>query len=124
MEAFGGIAIVAIVVGIGWILIAWVSIPFILMGTNRRLDTLILTQQKVLLIISRQLDPAQDSTHREGGIASEILIRAKTDKPGNIIRSQMIEKFNISDQQYDEICRSLWQTKQIKSNVYDSLTKK
>ncbi len=54
MEAFGGIAIVAIVVGIAWILIAWVILPFILMGTNRRLDTLILTQQKVLLIISRQ----------------------------------------------------------------------
>ena len=124
MEALGGVAIVAIVVGIAWILIAWVSIPFILMGTNRRLDTLILTQQKVLLIISRQLDPAQETTHKKEGIASEILIRAKTDKPGNIIRSQVIEKFNISDQQYDEICRSLWQTKQIESNVYYSLTKK
>ena len=124
MEALGSLAIVAIVVGIGWILMAWVSIPFILMGTNRRLDTLILTQQKVLLIISRQLDPAQETTHKKEGIASEILIRAKTDEPGNIIRSQMIEKFNISDQQYDEICRSLWQTKQIESNVYDALTKK
>ena len=119
MEALGGLSIVAIVVGIAWILV-----PFILMGTNRRLDTLILTQQKMLLIISRQLDPAQETTHREGGIASEILIRAKTDKPGNIIRSQVIEKFNISDQEYDKICRNLWQSKQIRSNIYYSLTKK
>jgi len=118
MEALGGLTIAAIVVGIAWILV-----PFILMGTNRRLDTLILTQQKMLRIMAKQFEPSEETTYKEEEIGSEIVIRAKTDEPWNV-RLQVIKKFNISDQEYDKICRNLWQSKQIRSNIYYSLTKK
>jgi hypothetical protein len=126
------------------IAILWIILPFILLGTNKRLDSIHLSiNERLYTIIELQkhtnrllcsddipeketmpveIDDSQKKIKQMNDIKFEVLSKLRDEDPSKIGQI-IIEKFGISKIDFDEVCRSLWTSKQIKGNIYYSLTK-